>query len=451
MKQIGVVTTCAVLLACTWIADAHKLRHKSIVKISHKHSSDNRLLDWRKKHKWPFPDPDYKTIEFDTQTIWKRGLSPLTSCNSNSSHTSEADRSLNEAVQIFCNAGLGELVEFYVHPDFEANYRRLVDAEGWIPEAFVTYVRANGNKAKVAAQEDVLVRSIHHFSHKPVVVALFGSYLPESFKVNKFPNLVVMQGRDCHDYTDESFNFNKMTSMIFTKVRAGMVLDADQFVNAGVDKMFPRISEETTKEYPYPIMPAHWMSRDPQGKDMIKEQREYAFNFVSYEAPVRTMHWGHAHPTWTYYAFPWLAQWTSYALRPVQTKSPHWLQVQGHLEDEDVLNMGLWASKATKQWCKFDLTSPDEFKTYVKRHDNPTPHPDQISYDGRWYPRGIALLYYTAHDAKDPAKSADWLQKLWQDDNMEKQKSDRSILYDGHWFSSAHELYAYDPNLKCLV
>lgn len=392
-------------------------------------------------------EPDFETTVVSFP--WEEGATPLASCNSFDRHLpSEADENLKQAAQIFCNAGFGKLVEFYVDPAFQSNYKRLVDADGWIPEAFLTYMYANDKEAKVAAEEDLLVRSVHHFSTRPIVVTLFGYRIPESFTAKKFPNLVVMQSRSCRDVTGQSFNFNKLTSMLFTKIRTGLVLDADQFVNAGIDIMFPRIAQEITKDYPYAIMPAHWMSRDPSAKDMILAQREYAFNFVSYEAPVVTMHWGHAHPTWTHYSLPWLATWTSYALN--LQLAPTWLQVQGHLEDEDILNIASWAHKATKQWCKFDVTSPDDFRSYMTRYKFPPENVANPGQDGKWYPKGLAYLFFSAHDAKDPNKTMSWLQQLWPD--VKATESPRhSILYDGHWFDSAKELYAYDPELRCLA
>lgn len=392
-------------------------------------------------------EPDFETtiVSFP----WKVGATPLASCKTiNRDTPSEADENLKKAAQTFCHAGLGKLVEFYVDPAFQANYVRLVDADGWIPEAFLTYMYAKDEKANVAAEEDLLVRSVHHFSTRPIVVTLFGYRIPESFSPEKFPNLVVMQSRDCRDVTGKSFNFNKLTSMLFTKVRTGLVLDADQFVNAGIDTMFPRIAQEITKDYPYAIMPAHWMSRDPTAKDMILAQREYAFNFVSYEAPAVTMHWGHAHPTWTHYALPWLATWTSYALQP--DLAPTWLQVQGHLEDEDILNIASWAHKATKQWCKFDITSPDDFQRYMMRYDDSPVDLDRPGYDGKWYPKGLAYMFFSAHDAKDPETSMHWLQQLWSDVKATEAPR-RSIFYDSRWFDSAKELYSYDPELRCLA
>eukprot|EP00933_Yihiella_yeosuensis_P084143 TRINITY_DN9853_c0_g2_i1.p1 TRINITY_DN9853_c0_g2~~TRINITY_DN9853_c0_g2_i1.p1 ORF type:complete len:256 (+),score=26.54 TRINITY_DN9853_c0_g2_i1:154-921(+) len=242
----------------------------------------------------------------------------------------------------------------------------------------------------------------------------------------------------------KSFNFNKLTTMMFTKIRSGVVLDADQFVSPRVDALFARIAQETTQDYPYPIMPVHWMSRDPESSDTKQTYKAYQFEFKGGNPPKRTMRWGHAHPSWTHHALPWLAKWTLYVLAPGKTKPPLWLKNLGDLEDEDLLNVGLWASGVSKQWCKYDVTSPDEYSSYLRQD-----HEQQYGVDDKWYPKGIALMFFTAHDAKKPDESYSWLQKLWADADGHKNMS--SIMYDGRWFSSGADLKAYDPNLRCVA
>merc|ERR1711957_806275 len=103
-------------------------------------------------------------------------------------------------------------------------------------------------------------------------------------------------------------------------------------------------AEETTKEYPYPIQPVHWMTRDPEASDMKGQPETYKWTWKSPEgAPNRTMRWGHAHPTWSHFALPWIAKWTSYVLAPqlFMKEAPAWLLKQGYFEDEDLMNVAL--------------------------------------------------------------------------------------------------------------
>lgn len=330
----------------------------------------------------------------------------------------EADINLQEAVSLFCEAGLGLLVSFYVDPAWLGNYRRLVGQDTWIEEAFITYMGMKQEHDRIAAEEDMLVQSMRHFSRKPLVVANFNKRIPKHWDPAQYPRMVLMHARSTTSF-HKSFNFNKITAMLFTKVKSGMVLDADQFANEGVDLMLKRASEETNRQYPYPIMPVHWMSRDPDSSDMAVYPARYTWRFKSKEAPVRSMRWG--------------------VLAP-QSHAPKWLQEQGHLEDEELLNVALWAEAGTKQWCRYDLTSPNMFDKYLKQDSRVN-----MMQDEKYYPKGIAYVYITAHDAKKPEESHEWLSKLWSEEYHSE------ILYDGHWFTSAEELKSYDPTLKCIV
>lgn len=372
---------------------------------------------------------------------------PLVSCQQATDHDprgcSKDESNLQQALATFCNAGLGTYVEFFVDPSFKENYERWSDDRGWINDAFVTYMGSGDAEANVAAEEDLLVRSVQHFSEKPIIVANFNSRIPASFKASAYPNLILIHGRSTSEVYG-SFNYNKITAMLFTKIRNGMVLDADQFVNHGVDTMFPRIATETTEEYPYPIMPVHWMSRDPESSDMASLPHGYSWTFPTQDAPARSMRWGQAHPTWTHYALPWLAQWTSFVLAPEKTNPPHWLRSIPHVEDEDLLNVAMWATTLKKQWCRYDITSPREFSNYLKQLGG-----EPYGRDSKYYPNGIAIVFFTAHDAKKPDTSYDYLKQLW--DDADGHHNRRAIFYNGQWFESASAMKEFDPKLPCIL
>jgi len=389
-------------------------------------------------------NPDYDTI--DAIMPWETGEQPLAFCPSEGQSAlprrCEADTSLHQAISIFCRAGIDSMVEFYVDPRFKGNYERLKGPDGWIEKAFLTYMGSQSNTTdNISAQEDLLVQSVHHFSKHPVVLTNFGIRVPKHMTPERFPNLVLMHARSSATSIKKGFNLNKLISMLFTKVKGGVVLDADQWVNRGIDMMMERAFEETTKEYPYPVLPVHWMSRDPESDDMAHLPPDYAFTFKSKEAPVRTMRWGHAHPTWTHYALPWLASWTSYVLSPDNTACPVFLKEEGFVDDEPLLNFASWAHNLTKQWCKFDIPNPSDFVRYLDQRDATT------GIDSKYFPKGIPLMFLTAHDAKHPQKSFDWLAQLWDGGDDDR----KTIFYDGRWFGSAKALKFYDPSLKCIV
>lgn len=354
----------------------------------------------------------------------------------------QAEAHLRSAKVTFCEAGLGQMVEFYVDPRFRENYNRLKASDGWIPKAYVTYMGLKKPEDRIGAEEDLLVQSVHHFSQYPVVLTNFGNRVPKHMTPERFPRLVLMHARMSATDIHKGFNLNKLVSMIFTKVKGGLVLDADQWVNRGVDAMVERAFEETTADYPYPIMPVHWMSRDPESDDMQKYSYGYAFHFKSADGPRRTMRWGHAHPTWTHHALPWLAKWTSRVLAPQATQAPAWLTAQGFVSDEPLLNMGGWADGLTKQWCKYDLPGVSDFQSYISQKGR-----KKINSDSKFYPKGIAYIFFTAHDAKDPVKSYSWLGKLWNPADDKR----KAILYNGQWFGSGAALKDSDPNLRCIA
>mmetsp|Transcript_70669 Transcript_70669/g.132261 ORF Transcript_70669/g.132261 Transcript_70669/m.132261 type:complete len:450 (-) Transcript_70669:54-1403(-) len=360
----------------------------------------------------------------------------IAACGRHPGGSSDEARNLMAALKSFCDIGLGELAKFYTDPQFLSNDKKFRDEDGWVPEAYVSYISISDPQAHIGAELDLLLQSAHRFSSRPIVVANFGSIVPASWTPERYPNLLLVHAKPMED--DFPPNFNKIRAMMFTKVQTGIVVDADQFLSTGCDRIFARTREEITSQYPYPILPVHWMSRDPEGDCGY---HVYDWHFVDERAPKRTMRWGHAHPTFTHYAYPFLAKWTLYAITPRKAKAPVWVRRQGHLEDEDMLNIALWSAGATKQWCKFDVPFPSDFSIFKEQGSNAHTYPDS-----KWFPHGIPLVFYSAHAAKDPQESYEWLQFLWGGDGGRKH-----IYYNGSWFESGQELHNYDPSLKCIV
>jgi len=67
--------------------------------------------------------------------------------------------------------------------------------------------------------------------------------------------------------------------------------------------------------------------------------------------------------------------------------------------------------------------------------------------DSIWYPKGIAYIFFTAHDAKKPDESYDYLNSLWSNTDDKR----KAIYYNSRWFASGVDLAKYDPNLKCMA
>eukprot|EP00434_Breviolum_minutum_P005690 symbB.v1.2.005013.t1/scaffold288.1/size478366/43 len=70
------------------------------------------------------------------------------------------------------------------------------------------------------------------------------------------------------------------------------------------------------------------------------------------------------------------------------------------LEDEDMLNVGLWRDMAKKEWCKFDL----EWALFKERLEVA----DKNMADSKWYPDGVPLVYISMHNTKQ-FEVTDWL------------------------------------------
>lgn len=59
----------------------------------------------------------------------------------------------------------------------------------------------------------------------------------------------------------------------------------------------------------------------------------WTWTWKSPDAPKQNQRWSHSHPSWTFYALPWMAKWTSYVLAPSKTTGPEWLKPQGFWSD----------------------------------------------------------------------------------------------------------------------
>lgn len=315
----------------------------------------------------------------------------LTLCPAHFGNSTRSDN-LGMASRTLCTPALAPLMQAWIDDEFQENFKQVYDSSGWVEEAFVNYFGASSKDSPFTKETELLVESVHSFSQKPIIVIDFvgkSSTVP-GLTAKRFPRLVLLRALPIP--RGVSFNFNKIRAMLLAKVVTGVQLDSDQIVFHGADRMFQRTREEVTAEYPFPILPVHWMSRDPESNDY----KMYMFECPN--CPKRTMRWGHAHPTWTHHALPFLAE-----LLATQMDMPsHVLNTMVKVEeDEEALNVGLWAVGATKQWCKFDIPFPNLFwKMYARSDVQDLVGCCQYN-DAKWYPSGVPLLFYTAHACKN--------------------------------------------------
>eukprot|EP00929_Paragymnodinium_shiwhaense_P073478 TRINITY_DN37453_c0_g2_i1.p1 TRINITY_DN37453_c0_g2~~TRINITY_DN37453_c0_g2_i1.p1 ORF type:complete len:830 (+),score=186.52 TRINITY_DN37453_c0_g2_i1:183-2672(+) len=329
-----------------------------------------------------------------------KGLEPndlLWSCEMRSSgrfmptEHAQAQAKMTEATARMCaEPQLAKQLEVYLDCDFVDNYKKWTKdgAQEWLDEAYVTYI--GGPKDSTWEwQATNLVRSVELFSTRPIIVVAFTDFAPPA-SWRKNHNVLVYRMQP--GLPRVSFNFNKIRSMLVSRVVTGIQLDTDQIVASGMDNVFESTRREIHSEYPYPMLPVHWMSRDAGSGEPY-----YEYHQVGYDGP-RTMRWGQAHPTWSYHSLPFLADLLHERLTVADRGLKIWM-----LEDEDMLNVKSWQAGATKQWCKFDLF-PDLFVR------GPTLE-HKIYHDNKWYPNGIGLVFYAAHATKE-FTSTDWLVAL---------------------------------------
>lgn len=332
----------------------------------------------------------------------------------------EAQKVLDLTLKEMCqDAWMSRLWLTYLDCDFLQNYLRWTSPESdWLEEAFVTYV-AGPQDSIYALQAVNLIRSIDLFSTRPVVVVVFDDKFMPPAQWHGFPNVIVYKMLPMKGH-HVSFNFNKLRAMVAARVLVGIQLDTDQLITPSLERMFAATRREIHEHYPWVMLPVHWMSRDAKPGELYSDM-----NFQGWHGQ-RTMRWGHAHPSWSFWALPFLCNllyerfraaskpgkievWDLKAAELVglptvlregkklirEAKFGHFM-----LEDEDMLNVGLWRDLAKKEWCKFDL----EWALFKERFEVA----DKSLSDSKWYPDGVPLAYISMHNTKQ-FEVTDWL------------------------------------------
>jgi len=324
----------------------------------------------------------------------------------------EAQEVLDSGAQALCkDDGLRDQLTVYLDCEFVQSYIRWTsDGSEWLEEAYVTYVAGKKDSA-YEWQAVNLVRSVDQFSSRPIVVVVFGDDFAPPLSWQRMPNVIVF--RMLPMKRGVSFNFNKIRAMISARVAIGIQLDTDQIIAPGMDQLFESTRREITARHPWPMMPVHWMSRDAKRPEPYWE---YAFRGWDGR---RTMRWGHAHPSWSYWALLFLcdllyerllaaakysSQMQAWDLRAAKDKGVLGV-ISGNVrkdrrvqyrpfmaEDEDMLNVGLWRDDVDKQWCKYDL----EWGLYRHGYDMDK----RLYYDPKWYPDGVPVLFVSMHNTK---------------------------------------------------
>lgn len=296
-----------------------------------------------------------------------------------------------------------------------------------------------------------LVRSIHLFSAIPVVVMNFGMYTPDHWRA-KFNRLILMHAAPFPSEHWRSFHFNKLRAMLHVRAKVVVQLDSDQFVAPGIDSLFQLTEREITEEYPKPILPVHFLDRNPKDYISVGNKVKYWHRHCpEKECLYQTLRWGHAHPTWTFWALPWVALWMRRNLRDETLPSSAEgdgpsaaLRILDVPEDEDLLNVGMWEDKATKQWCKFDVPGPGDFNLWLNRA-----HVPDVEGEPRFHPIGAPKVFWTCHGSRNPEESAKWIDKIVS--RVQAGDLPPALTFKGKSYADGAELRRAHPGVACII
>lgn len=333
-------------------------------------------------------------------------------------------------------------MQVWVDDRFEHNHRHIYRADGWIEKAWVNIVKAQpGASDPWNVLTERLVKSIHRFSNHPIVVVNFGDVDLASLDPRRYRNLVVLHARSVED-RGLPFSFNKLQAILLSRVKVGVFVDSDM-VSLGpqADTLFQRTEEEINKKYPYPIMPVHPMDRDPENADADLPNFK---PFTCQNCPKPTMRWGSGQLSWTFWSLPFLARWQAAKLAGRQEQGI----VMSDLDsDEDLLNVALWTSNATKEWCAWQPSGSDIlWKNYFKQHPPRYPYHE----DPKRFPYGTPVAYFFAHSGQN-VEEVDRTLQILEDHKRDKQKWPSPYYHNMHFYESFADLKAEAPDLPCIM
>lgn len=350
-----------------------------------------------------------------------------------------------------------ELMKAWIDPRFNEVYDRHFET-GWTQHAFVNYYAGHPGTTHML-RTDRLIKSVHKFSKAPIIVVHFGFTIPDSWTPEKYPQLVLLHAAPIPEKYHRSFNFNKFRAILMSRALVGIQLDSDQFVAPGVDMMFNSTAKEITKEYPMPILPVHFLDRGPQDGGCWWQR----FCDASNACPLQTTRWGHAHPTWTFWATPFFGKWLRRNFRD-ESLPPHpegkrttggaafRLRITDIPEDEDLLNVATWEDKGTKQWCKLDIPDPSEFDIMLDPRNKGNKCGSgmcwNIGGDQRWHKEGAAKVFITAHHAVNIDATDRYIQKL--EERFAKDPLP-PILFNQRFFWTGEEMRKAFPSVSCQI
>jgi len=359
------------------------------------------------------------------------------------------DRRYREALLEFCkDEESASMMEATLDPEFQAQYDKWYK-NGWTEKAWVNYVGVKGPSDPWGLLTKKMAASALRASEYPVVIVNFGEMPLTDVPSADFPNVVLFHAKGLPASMHASFNFNKLRAILMARVKTGLSLDGDMLmVSKQADSLLDRTREEITETYPFPMLPVHFLDRDPADKNM--QWRPGQGNYLPYTCdgcPKETMRWGQAQPSWSFWSFPFVSRWLNAKLRGEKVGS---VDLNSVGEDEDLLNVALWAEGANKSWCQFQ--PPGNFADWIPNHLLNQQDFGELNMgydDPHYFPHGVpmALLLFHGHkDVADYDTAIDFIKRHEHDVD-----SARPYVHMGKFYSSYAEMKVDDPDLKCLL
>lgn len=306
------------------------------------------------------------------------------------------------------------------HRSFAANYRRYANAEdGWVEEAYVSFLLPS----RVADDETyrtlttVMIDSVHEFSTRPVLLFLIGD-VPCVWNSSQYPQLIVAT-LDTMD-SRLNFYFTKIRVALLSRVKVALIAEADSLVY-GSDDLFATVRKHATK---HPLLPIHPDHRDPHRPPDSRQHSVMEFRYFNGSVVTnRSMPYMHAHLAWSYWNLPFLADvYVQCMARPDRSV------VGSCANDEEALNVALWAIGATNQLCLFD----PHFSSlnFFERQATVTPFEGPVSYS-------------YIHGSKHPGTARELVRRMKQAEFNSK------FFANGTWYHTRGDLLAHE-RVDCL-
>ena len=329
--------------------------------------------------------------------------------------TSIAGRRLWKGVRGICNASLAkaaagakalpskkliQAVKTYVTLTFASNYKRFYES-GWIKRGFVSYFSGPLEGAQSQSME-LLIESVHRFSVYPIVVLHAGMATPLHWSPRVFPRLILLSVAELPLFIGHSITL--LLAAVVSRVQTGILLNYNALVFPGVDNLFKETEREINAEYPYPIMPVHFMDKKASDGGTFWGHVEAS------GSSRQSMRWSHFGLFWTSHALPFLGTLLRGLLRDesYDAKAPYEPIKMRQLHDvESALNVALWTVGARKQTFSLFLECFPFYSIFIHFHIS-----QFLLFEVRFGNRASSLSSKASPPVHEKTSNFNWIQWL---------------------------------------